>query len=570
LLNEVIELSSPRYRFGALTRADLGDYFVVDRSGMVKQAGGRFVQQTQGNVPLAETLPMLKNHLEDAAVGGAFYNFTDSTGLSPENLTNRQTLYIGPLPDTTDLIGLVFNVSASLNDLGNFKSELVILSLISQAVRAFNRAENLETILKIVLIGVTAGCGLGFNRAFVLLTCDEQNCLRGALANGPNSPEEANAIWQKLSKGEITLKQMFDDALQNDHIENPPLNGFLKNIVIPLTDRNNIFAKAALQKKSMIIDEATLATEEHSTLHSMIGPGPMAVVPLFGHDYLQGVLIADNFITRKEITENDLHLLEIFARYASDSIKNFRLYESLEKKVEALKRANETIINNRENMIKAERLSVLAEMAGDVAHEIRNPLTIIGGFAKSMLKKMPENDANLEYLKIIFEQVERINQSLDNFTSLINYESTSDRVCDLGDIVKSAVDVKIPGSGFGPLEVTIEDKIEVRTDPDLLRQAFIIVLKQANSINHDKAPMSIVIRRRQDKALVFINRAEHSDDFAMRIYKSFYSGGNYELLKQLSTTLEILKYYRGNIGIESSHDKAKNFYLELPVFKEEQ
>jgi hypothetical protein len=37
----------------------------------------------------------------------------------------------------------------------------------------------------------------------------------------------------------------------------------------------------------------------------------------------------------------------------------------------------------------------------------------------------------------------------------------------------------------------------------------------------------------------------------------------------LSTTLEILKYYRGNIGIESSQDGVKKFYLELPVFKEE-
>jgi nitrogen fixation/metabolism regulation signal transduction histidine kinase len=319
----------------------------------------------------------------------------------------------------------------------------------------------------------------------------------------------------------------------------------------------------------MIIDESVLAAEEHSKLHSMIGPGPLAVVPLFGHDYLQGVLIADNFITRKEITENDLHLLEIFARYASDSIKNFRLYESLEKKVKALKRANETIINNRENMIKAERLSVLAEMAGDVAHEIRNPLTIIGGFAKSMLKKMTDDDPNLEFLKIIFEQVERISQSLEKFTSLINYESTSDRVCNLGDIVKSAVEVKVPGSGFGQFEVKIDTEIEVRTDPDLLRQAFIIVLKQASSINHESRPISIVIQRRNDRALVMLNSMDNSDEFAMKIYKSFYSGGNYELLKQLSTTLEILKYYRGNIGIESSQDGVKKFYLELPVFKEE-
>ena len=61
------------------------------------------------------------------------------------------------------------------------KTENFILSLITQAVRAFNRADDFEDILKIVLIGVTAGSGLGFNRAFILLTCDQQKSFEDLL-----------------------------------------------------------------------------------------------------------------------------------------------------------------------------------------------------------------------------------------------------------------------------------------------------------------------------------------------------------------------------------------------------
>jgi signal transduction histidine kinase len=567
LLNRATENTTEFEEFPILARASLTDYFILDSGGNVKTSGT--AGDTAGDHPLEilKSIPLFGLHLRPDT-GGAFYDISGLVENSPTD-NPSQALYLGHLPDSAELIGLNFSMSQSLIDVVDMKSEIMILSLISQAVRAFNRAENLETILKIVLIGVTAGCGLGFNRAFVLLTCDEHNCLRGALANGPSSPEEASMIWNKLSKGEITLKKMFDAALENDALDNPPLNGFLKDIEIPLDDKDNIFVNAALEQKSIIISEAEMSSRACSNLQATIGPGPMAVVPLNASGYLQGVLIADNFITRKEITENYLHLLEIFDRYASDSIKNFRLYERLERKVQALKKANEMIINSRENMIKAERLSVLAEMAGDVAHEIRNPLTIIGGFAKSMLKKAPANEPNLEYLEIIYQQVERIARSLENFTSLINYESASDRICNLGDIVKSAVAVRIPGADFSHFEVNIEDKIPVKCDPDLIRQAFIIVLKRASSINRDNIPIHISTCRRNDKALVLIKSSNAANEFASKLYQSFSAGGGHELLKQLSTTLEILKYYRGNIGIESEGPDNERFYLELPVFEED-
>lgn len=569
MLDGVIEKPFDEKEFLESVKANIVGYIVLDTAWHIKQTGGKLQYDRDEEDELYKSFPILNEYKDKQETNGAFYRDLNLPVYS-ETGSPAHTVFIDKIPDSDDIICIVFDIKSPLKEFNSYRHEVFILSLISQAVRAFNQADNLETILKIVLIGVTAGSGLGFNRAFILLTCDDQCCLRGALANGPSSPEEAHQIWNKLSSGEITLEQMFNFALNKEAEQHEPLSKFLSNIAIPLADKNNIFARAALEKKSMIIDEVTMTSEEYSDLHSKIGPGPLAVVPLIGKDYLQGVLIADNFITRKEITENDLHLLEIFARYASDSIKNFRLYESLEKKINDLKEANEIIINSRENVIKAEKLTVLANMAGEVAHEIRNPLTIIGGFTKSMLKNMTDDDQNYEYLNIIFEQVERISQSLEKFTSLMNYEISNDKVCDLRELVRSALQIRMRGQIFSTFNVVGDNLVKVRTDPDLLRQALIIILNHINMINDKPMQVNLVVTSDEHRALIYFDSNGFEGKFAETIYRSFYTGGGHERLKQLSTTLEILKYYRGNIGLEAQEKMDNRFYIELPVFKEDQ
>jgi len=568
VLNAGVENELISWKNAPCPKAKIIGYFIANSNGQVIDQGGKLIDDILDGDGLLKPWPYIQNSLNNPGMSAALYKVSDLTQLSDE-INKGQTLYIGSLPESDKFIGVLFDDDNFCLKYNNDKSDILILSLITQAVRAFNRAENLESILKIVLIGVTAGSGLGFNRAFILLKSEDKHCLRGALANGPSSPEEADFIWQQLSRGELTLEKMFNDVLENHEINNPPLNGFLKDIVIPL-DNNNIFARAVIEKRSMIIDEMDLVWDGYSDLHSMIGPGPFAVVPLLGNEHLQGVLIADNFITRKAITQNDIHLLEIFARYASDSIENFRLYEHLEKKILALKQANEKIISGREFVIKAERLSVLTEMANDVAHEIRNPLTVIGGFAKSMLKKMNQENENYEYLNIIFEQVQRISDSLEKFTSLINYESKADIICDLGDLVRSAVLARMSGSNFKKFEVSYKQEIKIKIDPDLFRQTILIAMKQINAIFRRDEPFILSIERKDDKAYIYFETSNQDDQIAKRLYKSFQSGGNNEILRQLSTTLEILKYYRGNIGIEATDQNIKRFYFELPVYREDQ
>lgn len=93
---------------------------------------------------------------------------------------------------------------------------------------------------------------------------------------------------------------------------------------------------------------------------------------------------------------------------------------------EALRKANEDLSNfsrELENMVKerteelrkknimlieAERHAALGKIANRVAHEIRNPLTVIGGFSRRLYEKTPDNDPNKKYLEIIIRETREL------------------------------------------------------------------------------------------------------------------------------------------------------------------
>jgi CheY-like chemotaxis protein len=88
-------------------------------------------------------------------------------------------------------------------------------------------------------------------------------------------------------------------------------------------------------------------------------------------------------------------------RKAHDELYSFS--RELEKKVE--ERTQELREKSRQ-LVEAERLAALGKMANKVAHELRNPLTVIGGFARRMYDKVSADDPNRKYLDIIVREVE--------------------------------------------------------------------------------------------------------------------------------------------------------------------
>src|SRR3989338_4267797 len=99
----------------------------------------------------------------------------------------------------------------NLEKLNRAYRELNVLFEISAAMRT---TLELNPVLYIILTGVTAHTGLGFNRALLFLVNKKDRCLECKMAIGPESGEHADKIWKYIA----TSKQELEDLIPTGKI----------------------------------------------------------------------------------------------------------------------------------------------------------------------------------------------------------------------------------------------------------------------------------------------------------------------------------------------------------------
>jgi signal transduction histidine kinase len=145
-----------------------------------------------------------------------------------------------------------------------------------------------------------------------------------------------------------------------------------------------------------------------------------------------GVVVVDNGLSGRSIGNDDLRFLQLFINQAGMAIENSMLYNRLED-------ANRSLRDAQEQLIQGERLATIGEMAAGIAHELKNPLVSIGGFARRLEKKIPEGSSEREYAATIVNEVKRLEKMLSEILgysrkSVICYEH-----CNITDILEDAL-----------------------------------------------------------------------------------------------------------------------------------
>jgi len=103
--------------------------------------------------------------------------------------------------------------------------------------------------------------------------------------------------------------------------------------------------------------------------------------PLESQDELVGAIYLDRRLSSRLFTQDDLRLLEGLAEQAAMALRIARLYDNLQAKNRELEAALADLQEAQDELIRAERLSVVGRMASSIIHDLKNPMTTIKGFA---------------------------------------------------------------------------------------------------------------------------------------------------------------------------------------------
>ncbi|MDD5096940.1 MAG: diguanylate cyclase [Candidatus Omnitrophica bacterium] len=210
-------------------------------------------------------------------------------------------------------------------ELERTKAELSILYEISNAMRTTLK---LDEILYIILTGVTAHTGLGFNRAMLFLVNEKEKIIEGVMGIGPESGEEANAAWTKIEQEKMGLEDLIN-AFKNSNVTlESGFNRQVKNLKIPMfAKEENPLSLAVLEGMPLHLVGKTIQHYQNSPVIKMLESDELVFMPLKAKNRVNGIIVADNFITNDPITKDDLRMLTMLANQAGLAIENSQLYE---------------------------------------------------------------------------------------------------------------------------------------------------------------------------------------------------------------------------------------------------
>ena len=268
-----------------------------------------------------------------------------------------------------------------------------------------------DEVIVMALTAITAGKGYGLNRAILLLVDDARGCLNGYLAVGPRTAAEGWQIWNEIAERDDSLEEMVRRFLAEKLTdEQARFRDLLEGLSIPLSRHDHLFISTLESRQSVHIAQPRNEPGLDPRQVELLGTSELVLVPLLSGARRIGILLADNIVTGAPITENDLHRLEAFALPVSYAIERAALYERLRHELSKLTEAHERLSSQQEVIVRMEKLALIGEMSADIAHRIRNPLTIIGGYARRLLKGELSAEQR-QGLEVILRQSELIGET---------------------------------------------------------------------------------------------------------------------------------------------------------------
>ena len=454
------------------------------------------------------------------------------------------------------------------------ETNTAFLSIKNEISALLLSSRELNEILHMILIGVTANRALGFNRAFLFLLNDQTWQLEGRVATGPLTHEEAHRTWARLAQQDRSMSELYYLRKAETALADEPIQLLVRRMKIQLTDPGSIFSQVVhLQKSFNIQGGIQSPMNDYPDFIRQLGTDTFALVPLTARGSTLGMLVADNLITGKPISDEDVQVLHDFANLASLAIGNSRLYEQQQASFEELSRANRELAESQEKLVRYERLSAIGAVAAQVAHDIRNPLTAIGGFARRLLRQGDDILHSRKYLDIIVQEVDRMEHILNDLLSFSKPPAIVTTPGDINAIVRSTLTVYMPEikkRAITCYENLAADMPEIPLDAAHIQRVFDNIVKNAiEAINDTEAESWLTVTSGHDGDIAYVAIADTGAgicaDDADKIFDPFFTSKANGSGLGLTLSAQIIQAHGGTITWHACEPRGTCFVITLPL-----
>lgn len=422
---------------------------------------------------------------------------------------------------------------------------------------------DVEKVLHLVLTCVTAGHAIGINRAFILLADDAGRHLRGRMAVGPVSAEDAHRIWSELARKSPSVEELLDSATPSP--SDMLLTARVRSLALPVSDQRDTLVSMFQGRGAARMVDARTDPNMNRSVVEQLELEEFVCVPLSVQDEPLGLVLADNKYSRAPIDPEHVELLELFSMQASLAISNARAYEKISDQLEELQRT-------RDRLIEAERMASVGRMASHLAHEIRNPLTAMGGFAAAIARQHQGDPRTHRNATIIYEESRRLERTLINVLDYTRPLRPNKAPVSLNDIVLATAEQFRPQLKEANVSLRMslaENLPPVMADAAMIKQVVINLLKNGLEAMPKKEDGVLTVATalgERDVELVVADTGGGMEPGTLaKLFSPFFTTKIGGIGLGLSVSRRIVEQHGGRIEVESRLGHGSRFKVTLAL-----
>lgn len=221
---------------------------------------------------------------------------------------------------------------------------------------------------------------------------------------------------------------------------------------------------------------------------------------------------------------------------------------------------------------QAKQLNSVGQLAATIAHEIRNPITVVKGFAQLLDQEKELNETEKFYVQTMLTELEYTQVIINDYLSLAKPQTDNVQVIPLNDEIQKISDLLTSFANNRNIGFLLDfrDDLHINMNPIELKQILVNIMK--NGIESMNKPGFIKVETEQERTMAKIRITDTGIGLEKEqleiLGTPFYSLKDRGTGIGLTVCYSIVQKYKGKIVVQSEVNKGTSFTIYLPLYKE--